>query len=249
MKPVDPQQQQWDWVEHLEELRRSLFVIAGALALATVVSLFFSDWLIHLLTGPMRALEERLYFVAPYEALLVKLKVSLFAGILLASPVAAGQIWRFVAPGLYESEKRSALFAAGWTAACFVAGVAFAFFAVLPFALRFFLGFQTEELQPLISIHEYISFLTGFLLGFGAAFVFPVFLLILVKLGLLRAETLARQRRLALLVIFIAAAILTPSTDVVSQILLAIPLAVLFEATVFLARRMGRQPGREENIL
>jgi sec-independent protein translocase protein TatC len=238
--------EEFDWILHLEELRRRLFVILAALAAASVLAFFFSDPLFHLLTRPIRVFEEKLYFLSPYEAFLVKLKVSIFAGAVLSSPVTFTQIWLFVAPGLYEKEKRLVLLSSGWTAVCFLAGILFAFFLVAPFALKFFLGFQTADLRPLISIREYIAFVTALLISFGAAFVFPVFLLLLVRLGVLEAATLARQRRLAVVIIFIAAAMLTPTTDILSQLLLAAPLLFLFEGSLFFARRIEKGKAGEK---
>lgn len=233
--------EEFDWVVHLEELRRRLFVVLAAMAAASVAAFFFSDPIFHALTRPIRVFEEKLYFLSPYEAFLVKLKVSIFAGAILSSPVTFVQIWRFVAPGLYEREKRLALLSCGWTVICFLAGILFAYFLVAPVALKFFLGFQTPDLLPLISIREYIAFFTTLLLSFGAAFVFPVFLLLLVQMEVLAAATLARQRRLAVVVIFVVAAMLTPSTDILSQLLLAAPLVLLFEGSLFFARRIERK--------
>lgn len=232
--------ERFEWVEHLEEMRRRLIVILGALAAASALSFFFSDPLFRLLTGPIRAFEEKLYFLSPYEAFLVKLKISLFSGLVLSSPITFLEIWLFVAPGLYDREKKAVLFATLWTAVCFVVGIGFAFLLVAPFALRFFLGFQTPELVPLLAVGEYISFLTALMLAFGIAFVAPVFLLVLVKLGLVDSRSLARHRRLMIVLVFIVAALLTPSTDILSQILLALPLIVLFEISLVAARRMGK---------
>lgn len=232
-----------DWIEHLEELRKRVFVILTALACGAAVSYFFSDPLLGLLTAPIRELQENLYFLTPYEAFLVRLEISLFSGAVLASPVILTQIWLFVAPGLYEKEKKSLCLGVGLTLACFMAGMLFAFFAVLPFAMKFFLGFQTSDLKPLISIRQYLSFTFHFLFGFGIAFLFPAFILLLVKLGLVGAGTLVKQRKAAVVIIFITAAVLTPSPDIMSQILLAVPLLVLFEVSVFLAKRIERKKG------
>lgn len=235
-----------NWIEHLEELRRRVFVILAALAGGAVLSYFFSDALLQLLTSPIRPLQEKLYFMTPYEAFLVKLEISFFSGAVVTSPVILTQIWLFVAPGLYEKEKKSLCLGVGWTLFCFFSGIVFSFFAALPFALRFFLGFQTAELKPLISIRQYLSFTFHFLLGFGIAFVFPVFILLLVKLGVVGSCALARQRKLAVVIIFIVAAILTPSPDVISQALLALPLLVLFELSVFLAKKIERAPAEQK---
>lgn len=234
-------EERFDWVEHLEELRRRLFVILGVILLATGVSYFFSDQIYRLLTLPLAARQEKLYFMQPYEAFLVKLTLALFSGVVLSSPAILLQLWCFVAPGLYEKEKRVVISIVGATLICFLVGVSFALFFVAPFALEFFLGFQTSSLKPLLSVKEYVSFLTSFLLAFGVAFIFPVFLIGLVKLGVLSAQTIAKQRRIAIVLILILAAILTPSTDVISQVLLAIPLVFLFEISVFIARRLEEQ--------
>jgi sec-independent protein translocase protein TatC len=231
----------FSWVGHLEELRRRLFIILGAAGLASIAGFVFSEQLFHILTRPIAVFQEKLYFLSPYEAFLVRLKIAFFSGLILSSPVTLAQIWFFAAPGLYEKEKRSVLYVVGGTAICFMAGVLLAFFWVMPFALSFFLGFQTPYLRPLISIQEYIAFLTSLLLSFGIAFVFPVFLILLVKLGILKASTLAKQRRLAVLLIFVGSAVLTPSTDVISQLLLAVPLMILLEISIAIARRMEKK--------
>jgi sec-independent protein translocase protein TatC len=234
---MGPKNESLDWIEHLEELRKRLFVILLAVALASTFAAFFTDTFLKFLIHPIRPLQEKLYFLTPYEAFLVKVGVVVFAGVLLASPVIFAQLWRFVAPGLYEKEKKVLAVACATTLGFFLAGVAFGFFIALPFALKFLLGFQSPELAPLISLKEYFSFLNVLLLGFGAAFCFPVFILLLVRLGILRAEVLIRQRKIAVVLIFIIAAVLTPP-DVLSQLLLAFPLLGLYELTVVLARRL-----------
>lgn len=240
---MDNTDEKIDWIAHLEELRRRVFVILSALATGAVVCYFFSDPLLQLLTAPIRPFQENLYFLTPYEAFLVKLEIALFSGAVLVSPVILTQVWLFVAPGLYEKEKKSLRTGVAWTLVCFLAGILFAFFAALPFALRFFLGFQTANLKPLISIGQYFSFTLHFLLGFGIAFVFPAFLLLLVKMGLLGSCVLVKQRKIAVVIIFIVAAMLTPSPDVLSQILLALPLWALFEISVFFAKRIEKRAG------
>lgn len=227
-----------DFISHLEELRRRLLVALAAFVAASIACYFFSDSLLLFLTLPLdrTAGGTALYFQTPYEALMIRLKVAALAGLVVSCPVLFAEAWFFVSPGLYPHEKRPATFLALASVVLFLAGGVFAYAAVVPFSLNFFLSFQTDQIRPLLGIKPYFSFLTGMLLAFGILFDFPVVLIGLVHLGVVRSKVLAKSRKIIMVLIFVAAAVLTPSPDPVSQILLALPLAVLFEASLALAR-------------
>lgn len=227
----------WD---HLEEFRRRLFIVLGALALAVVVAFIFSRKLMELVISrsPMT-----LQTLAPAEAFSAHLNLSLAAGILAASPVLFYQFWRFVSPGLYRDERKKAVRAAAVCVILFLAGAAFAWFLMLDPAMTVFRSFETGNIQGNWSLANYVGFLGRFILIFGTAFQLPVLVLMLVSLGAVTPEDLARFRRHIIVGLLIAAAILTPP-DPLTQIMLTLPLYLLFELSL-LAARMGRRRRRK----
>ena len=227
------------FLDHLEEFRRRLLVSLLAVGLFSVVALFFSKHLIDFLILPLSRLDlasQDLYFTAPYEAFVVHLKASLLTGFLAASPVMFSQLWLFVAPGLHRRERRIVLPLTLASVFLFLAGAAFAFWAVVPAGLQFLLGFQTSSIQPLLGIDPYFSFLTGMILACGILFDLPVVVLGLVQAGVLGAAALRSARKGVIVSVFFAAAVLTPSPDPVGQIFLALPILVLYEGCVFVAK-------------
>ena len=227
-----------DFLSHLEEFRRRLFIILAAFALAAAAGFFYSGPLLSFLLYPIRDFyAQGLVFHKPQEAFLIHVQVALMAGVFFSSPVFFIQVWRFAVPGLYAHERKTGAALALWSIALFTAGILFAYAVAVPWGLNFLLGFQSPSLRPLITAAEYFSFLTGMFLAFGILFVFPVFIVGAVRLGVVTPERLARSRRLVVLIIFIAAAILTPSPDPASQILLALPLLALFEGALWFSRR------------
>jgi len=230
-----------EFLTHLEELRRRLILVLVVFCVATGVCYFFSQQLVDFFAEPLRRFQgTELYFQKPYEAFLTHIKVAAVAGLFFSSPVLLGQAWLFLAPGLYPDEKKIIFPLILASVLLFVGGAVFAYQAVIPWGLRFLLAFQTESLKPLIGIGPYFSFTLGMLLAFGVLFEFPIVILGLVQLGVVSPETLAKSRKVIILGIFVIAAVLTPSPDPVSQLLLAIPLFLLFEASLWLARRLKK---------
>ncbi len=170
------------------------------------------------------------------------MKLSLVAGTLLAAPVILWQIWKFIAPGLYENEKKYMLPVIACSCFCFISGVLFGYFVVIPVAFKFFASFASEYITPMLRTTEYLSFANKMLLCFGIAFQLPVFAFFLAKMSVLSADFLKRKRKWAIVLIFVAAAVLTPSPDVVSQLLMAAPLLVLYEASVWIVHFFGGKP-------
>ena len=230
------------FLDHLEELRKRLLVVLAAVGIFSLAAWFFSNSLLDFLTRPLiRFNETPLYFNAPYDAFLAHLKVSLLAGALLASPVFFIELWQFIVPGLYRRERTVFLPLVIASVVLFLTGAAFAFWGIVPVGLRFLLGFQTASLKPLLGVDAYFSFLVGMVLAAGILFDLPVVVLGLVRGGVLGPGALRSARKGVIVFIFILAAVLTPSPDVFSQILLAIPLLILFEASVFLAKRIEKK--------
>ncbi len=231
------------FLEHLEELRQRLIRCLIAVGVAFVICYIFSKEIFALLTIPLReALPEgsSMIFTNLPEAFFTYLKLSFFSGIFLAFPYILYQAWLFVAPGLYAHEKRYLLPFLIFATFFFVAGAAFGYFVVFPYGFRFFLGFSTDFIRPAPKVKEYLSFSLTLLLAFGVVFELPVFIFFLSRMGVVDHRMLARNRRYAILIIFIAAAIFTPP-DVITQLMMAAPLLVLYELSVWVAKVFGRK--------
>ncbi|MDP3920108.1 MAG: twin-arginine translocase subunit TatC [Candidatus Omnitrophota bacterium] len=234
-----------EFLSHLEELRKRLIVSAIAFGLGAILCYFFSGRLIEYLIHPLHRFENaELIFQTPYEAFLTHLKVAGLGGLVLSSPVLFTQMWLFVSPGLYEQEKKSVIPLIVVSFLLFLCGTGFAYYLVIPLGLHFLLSFQTESLRPLLAIGPYFSFLIGMIIAFGVLFDFPVFIIGVVRLGITDSSTLRKARKTIIVIIFIAAAILTPSPDPISQLLLAVPLLVLFEVSLFIAKCIERQKSK-----
>ncbi|MBP9733888.1 MAG: twin-arginine translocase subunit TatC [Candidatus Omnitrophica bacterium] len=222
--------------EHLEDLRRAIVTSLAAVGILAAVAWLFSGRLVDWLLEPARrVVEGPLYFFGPTDAFMVRMYAAIAAGTVAASPIIAYQIWQFIDPGLHANEKRSILPWAAVTAVLFVIGSAFGYFLILPTTLTFTMSFATSALRPMLSVREYTSFATDLVLASGVAFDFPVVVVAAVAMGLTRTATLARFRRHSYVSIFVLSAILTPP-DVSSQFLLAVPMLVLFEGSLIVAK-------------
>jgi sec-independent protein translocase protein TatC len=220
-------------LDHLIELRRRLLWCVAAFAASFALCLYFAKPIFAVLVQPLlRAGQGRLIYTNVFEAFFAEIKVAFFAGLMLAFPIIATQVWQFVAPGLYRQEKRAFLPFILMTPVFFLGGACLAYFAALPVALHFLLGYQGNvggiEQTALPGVGNYLDFVTKFLFGFGVAFLLPVLLMLMERAGIVTRAQLARGRRYAIVAAFAAAAVLTPP-DVISQLMLAIPLALLYE--------------------
>lgn len=231
-------------IEHLEELRHRLLIAVLAFAVGTVLSFLFVERVLTVLIRPV----GRVIFTAPTEAFFIRLKVAALTGAFLSLPVILIQIWRFISVGLTLRERRYTLSLLPVSLILFVAGGAFAFFAILPVGVRFLLSYQTETLVPMISIGAYTSFATAFVLAFGLVFQLPVVILLLARIGVVTPAALAAGRRYALLAIVAASAVLTPGGDVFSQLLMAIPTYILYEVSIWIARAVAPRPAGQESL-
>ncbi len=240
------------FLEHLEEFRRRILWSLAAVVAGAVVGFWVTTEfdVIAFLTGPVRPLLEsgRLAYLKPTEPFMVTLKVGVFVGVVIALPVVFWNFWMFVAPGLLEREKKVFVPALVGSVGLFLAGAALAFFVVLPFALRFFLGFGTGSLEPVITIGDYFSFAMQITLMFGFVFETPLVILVLTYVGVLSPRTLRKYRRHAIAVMTIFAAVVTPA-DIISMLLMLVPLYVLYEASVAVAGIMVRRRESESEDL
>ncbi len=216
------------FLDHLEELR---WRVIKSLVTVVVLSLgcyFVSEQIQWFLTEPF---PEQLIFLALPEGFLVRLKISLFSGILLGLPVIFYQIWQFVVPGLFEKEKKYVPVVVFISTLCFLLGAAFARFIMIPIAIKFLMSFETQELVGTIRVNNYLSFVTTLMLVFGIVFEMPILSFFLTRIGIITPKFLRRSRRYGIVVILILAALLTPP-DIVSQLLLGGPMVVLYEISI-----------------
>lgn len=216
---------------HLRELRERLIKAFIAQAGGTIVAFTISDILLNILTGPLRAAFTggTLIGTGPADAFMLEIHLALAGGFLISLPLIVSQLWFFIAPGLHEHEKRFALPFIAISSIFFLCGVLFCFYFVIPAALGFFAAeFVTMDIRPTIRIAEYLSFVVKMLLVFGIVFEMPILSYFLARLKLLSAGWLVAKLRFAVVIIFIAAGVLTPGPDVASQVLLAGPMLLLY---------------------
>jgi sec-independent protein translocase protein TatC len=229
--------------EHLEELRKRLIVCAVAVGVAFCVTYYFSKDLFRLLMAPLLAVmppEQGLIFTGLPEAFFTYLKVALVAAVFVSAPVILYEIWRFVAPGLYSREKKYIFPFVFLSTLFFVGGALFGYYVVFPFGFSFFVGFATDFIRPMPSVKEYFSFATRMLFAFGVVFELPVFTMFLSRIGLVNHKMLIRQRKYAFLAVFVISAVLTPP-DVMSQLMMAGPLLILYEISIIVSRIFGKK--------
>jgi sec-independent protein translocase protein TatC len=220
-------------LDHLVELRRRLLWSFAALAVAFAVCFYFARPIFAILVQPLLAAGQgKIIFTDIFEAFFVEVKVAFFAAIMVAFPVWVTQMWKFIAPGLYANEKRAFLPFLLMTPILFGMGASMAYFFAMPVALSFLLGFSgdvggvTQEALP--GVGNYLDFVTKFIFGFGVAFLLPVLLMLLERAGIVTHGQLKSGRRYAIVGAFAVAAVLTPP-DIISQLMLAIPLCLLYE--------------------
>lgn len=226
-------------LDHLVELRNRLLWAFLAFAAAFGVCFYFASEIFAILVHPLVVAfpegEGRLIYTRLYEAFFVEVKVAMFGAFVLAFPIIANQIWLFIAPGLYKNERRAVLPFLFATPVLFAMGAALAYYVVMPTAFRFFLGYQGDvggiNQEALPAVDDYLSLVMRFILAFGIAFLLPVLVMLLERAGIVDRQQLKRARRYVIVLIFLLAAIFTPP-DVISQLMLAIPLILLYEITL-----------------
>lgn len=222
---------------HLDDLRKSLIYSIIAIVLFSIAVYSRVDWVLRDITKPV----GKLYFLSPFEAFWARIKLAFFLGIFLSMPVVLYQLWNFIQKGLFPKEKRFILSITIISFLLFILGAGFCYFLVLPVGVKFLLAYGSDTLVPMINITRYLSFVFGLLFSFGIVFQLPLIIGFLVKVGILQAQTLRKQRRFAIVIIFIAAAALTPGPDVFSQLLMAGPLLVLYEISVMVAQLIEKK--------
>ncbi len=238
--------------EHLGEFRKRIITSLIAVAASFAVAFAYSQKLFEILMFPLRysldfsvknryiyfvphdkLQDAKLVFLAPAEAFWMNLKVAFVAGLIASLPVIFHQVWKFISPGLLPKEKKYALPFIVAATGLFISGALFCYLIILPFALQFLLTYKVGDiLMPMLSVGQYIDFCLKFILAFGIVFELPVVIIFLVKLGVVTPGTLANNRKYAVLIAFVIAAILTPTPDAFNQTLMVVPILLLYEAGI-----------------
>ena len=218
--------------DHLTELRGRIIKSVIAVAVGVAFCAWQIDAVVAFLTSPV----ERLYVMKPAEAFLIYMKIALWSGVIAASPVWFYKVWAFLLPAFTKHEKKGLLLIVPLSTVLFLGGIAFAFFIVLPQGLRFFMSFAMESVQPLWSLAGYLDFAVLMVVPFGVIFNLPVALVVLARMGLVSSIQLKSFRKYVIVISFAIAAVITPTTDMISQSLLAVPMIILYEVSLVFIR-------------
>ncbi len=252
------------FTEHLTDLRKRIIYSLIAVLIGFIVSFTYSEEIFKVFTLPLRAelhfsmrnpfisfvpskaRTASLVFLAPAEAFWMHLKISLVMGLILALPVILHQIWKFVAPGLLPKERKYVGPFVISATLLFLFGASFCFLIVLPFAMGFLLTYKTASMTPMLSVGSYVDFCLKFILAFGAVFELPIVIIFLTRMGIVTPKTLAKNRKYAILLAFVIAAVLTPTPDAFNQTLMAVPIIFLYEAGIHVSKFfMRKEKGKD----
>jgi len=253
-------------LEHMEALRKSIMISVIAIIIAGFICFAYNERILTFIISPLRGLNEQLVVTGVTEAFFVKLKLSFLTGFAIAFPIVVWSLWGFIKPALYPSERKYVYYLFPITLILFVVGVVFAYFGILPLVLNFFIYIAGTNLETMFKVDQYVSFVMAFTIPFGLVFELPVVVFFLTKIGWITQEAMVRNRKYALLVIFILAAALTPGPDPISQLMMGIPVYLLYEVSILVARfanpnkerrakgnrikgkQVGKQPVKDENV-
>ncbi len=233
-------------LEHLEELRSRLIKILISAGIGFGIGYYFSETIFGYLIRPLTNVLPKgtsLIFTSITEAFFTYLKVGLLAGVFIASPFILYQIWAFISPGLYKKERRALIPVTFISVILFIAGASFGYFVVFPFGFKFLIStYTTELIKPMPTMREYFSLVTWMLLAFGVVFELPVVVYLLSRFGIVNYKGLKKFRRYAILSAFILGGILTPTPDIFNQAMMAGPIIVLYEISIWVAYFFGKKP-------
>jgi sec-independent protein translocase protein TatC len=233
----DADSKEMSFLEHLEEFRWHIVKALLGLVIATIACSFFADTIVQdILMKPLREAGMKAQVLTPYGIVLLYMQTVLICGFIISMPNTLYWLWQFIAPGLLMRERRWVGWIVGLTSLCFFIGVAFAYVLLMPAALGFFSGFGTENIDLNPSMDNYISFVLMLLVGSGLVFELPMISYFLTKMGLLTPEFMKKYRRHSIVVILIIAAIVTPSPDFITQGMLAVPMLLLYEISIYVSK-------------
>jgi len=227
-------------LEHLGELRRRIIIVLASLCVTTIFSLPFAGHVLKILKLPAAGIVGKLAVFSPQDAFLIYMRVSFLTGFIIALPVILYQFWAFLVPAIEERFKQYLVYFIMSCSIAFVSGSLFSYFILLPKALTFLLSFGVDELNPIIAADSYISFVVGLILSCGLMFQMPILSFILTRIGLINSRALRNKFGIAIVAIFVVAAVITPTTDVFNMMLLAIPMLFLYEISIWVSAVTGR---------
>ena len=223
-------------IEHLEELRKRSIYSSVFFIFASFISYFFSSKILSFIVKPLKEYQETIIFLKPVEPFFSVIKTTFFTAGILSIPFILSQIYLFIAPGLIEREKKLAKTIFIFFPFLFISGMVFAFYIIIPFGLKVLFSFGGEIMKPMISITNYLNFLFIFLIAMGFIFNIPVFISSFAYIGIINSKFLREKRKFAIVGSFIISAIITPTTDIFTQIFIAIPLIFLYEISIFISK-------------
>lgn len=241
---ADDDESEMNFIDHLDEIRSRLIKAGIAFLVITSLAGIFADTLVNeVLIGPLRRSGESITLqnLVPYGQISLYLQVVFFSGFVLSFPFIAFQIWKFVEPGLHENERKASRFIILFISLCFFAGISFGYFVFLPISLKFFAGFGTPLIKNNIAVQDYISFVMGTLLTSGLVFELPFISYILSRIGLLTPAFMRFYRKHAIVVLLVVAAVVTPSTDLVTQLVIGVPMILLYELSIWISGYVNRK--------
>jgi sec-independent protein translocase protein TatC len=237
-----PEDGKMSFFDHLAELRTRIIWSLIPAGVGLGIALYFTPAIMKFVSRPLTKMDTRLVFTTPTEAFWTFMKVAMITGLFIAMPIVLWNVWAFVAPGLHKHERKYAAPFVIIGSALFLLGGAFALLVIVPYASNFLVSFgQDQGLQPMISVASYTDFVVKFTLAFGLVFELPVVITLLAMIGVVTPQFLSRNRKYAVLVNFVIAAILTPTPDIINQSLMAGPLIILYELGILSARVFGRK--------
>jgi len=227
------------FIDHLEELRKRILYLIACVGIFSIIGFIFSKNALNIII--QKAQLQSAYFFSPIEAFTSQIKVAIFLGIIISFPFILYQTWAFIGPGLTRKERSVSISYLASGMILFIIGNLFGYFILIPYGLRFLLSFGTEYLQPLMNVSKYLNFIIWSLLGSGFLFQLPLLLFFLMKLGIIDVDTVTKHRAEAIVVILVLCAIITPTGDFFTLLLISVPLLLLFELSIFAARITQRQ--------
>jgi sec-independent protein translocase protein TatC len=240
-------QKEMSFLDHLEELRWHIVKAAVGLVVAMILCGFFAEFIVQkILLAPLLAVGLKAQVLAPYGIVMLYIQAVLVSGFILSMPNTLYWLWKFIAPGLMPNERRYVSGIVGWTSFLFFGGCAFGYLVLVPTALQFFAGFGTENIALNIAVDRYITFLLALVLGTGLVFELPMLSYFLAKLGIMSPEFMRKYRRHAYVVILLVAGLVTPTPDMVTQLLMASPMFVLYEVSIFITKFVHRKKEQEK---
>jgi sec-independent protein translocase protein TatC len=230
-------EREMSFLDHLEELRRQIIKMVVGILIGTALCIYFADFIVQtILLTPLRSVGLKAQVLSPYGIVMLYMEAVLICGVILSMPYTIYCLWKFVAPGLLPKERQYISRIVFFTSLCFFTGIAFGYYVLLPGALTFFSTFGTQNIELHVALDQYVSFMLALLLGAGLVFELPMISYFLSKMGILTPQFMRKYRRHAIVVILIIAAVVTPTPDMVTQTLLALPMFVLYEVSIFVSK-------------